>query len=268
MHSARYYYQHRNPTWTVWNVNGFENQGIYLIPKCASSQIRRSFHLSPALFTNLERVWVPIRPVRQRFVSSIVEFLCRCKRASDDGAGSIGLDDVFYDLLRLDQLFRWDCEEIISNFLDFFEEVGFIDPHFYPQTYFVSEVNRFYDHEFEFVDITCTDSMNKFWREFGLVRPPLEKSNQRSKGVQYRLRDLYPSMLRKSGIISNARTHTFWGRNGIGLRYSNLITGRKKVEKFYSECTNVLENNEALRSKVDFIYSDDFGLFPQACSNL
>ena len=164
-------------------------------------------------------VWVPVRPVGSRFIAGAVEFFCRAKNSRDEGKGSIALDPEIFQSLKLQNCAKLTISEIVDRFISAIENIGFFDPHIYPQSYFLRKLKSHYSGETCIFDFTNQSSMTTFLDNFNITQK--NHMNKRSNPARLSINDIVSN--RRFRFEKNSKSHLFWGQNGISKRYGGFI---------------------------------------------
>lgn len=252
-----YHYEDRHNSHVSWTTRHNYNESILLIPKNSSSYIRRSLPLISQQIGTSAKLFVPIRDPSKRFVSGFVEFISRTKLQDDPGRGNISLNAEDYLRLTNAILNNDDITITILNFLKLSREYGFLDPHVYPQSYFLKPLKAV-DVQLEFLDANCSITLQHMIDRFG--------PKNTSPGDRYSINTKSKINLQyvSNGLLSRytagpiARTHLFSGKNGIYREYGFFLNKRTALKRFYNVVKLAVDESTKIQKELQILYECDY----------
>ena len=164
-----FYNEYLHQAGLCWSTEYNIRQGILLIPKNSSTFIRASLPLIATDFESVETPYIPIRHPINRFISGFVKFISRIKLLGDPGRGNIPLKKAKYDDIYTIMNSENTLRLRILDFLSYCENYGFIDPHIYPQSYFIKRAT-IQDIHLEFFDSSSSANLSNVMGRSGLKK--------------------------------------------------------------------------------------------------
>ena len=255
-----YHYEHRHNSHVSWTTCHNSMESILLIPKNSSSYIRRSLPLIPQQIGTSAKLFIPVRDPSLRFVSGFVEFISRTKLQDDPGRGNIFLKAEDYAKLSNAILNNDDITITILNFLKLTKEYGFLDPHVYPQSYFLKPFKAL-DIQIEFLDanssIYLQNMINRFGPKNTSPRDRYSIHNKSKINLQY----IFNGVVSRCIAGPIARTHLFSGENGIYREYGSFLNKKTALRRYYNAVKLAVEESSKIREELGILYEDDYDIW-------